>query len=42
MLVGVLVSGIAIVTASSTVGWLVGAMLRSTVEEKTLAAAERR
>jgi hypothetical protein len=42
MLVGVLVSGIAIVTASSTIGWLAGAMLGSTVREKTLAAAERR
>src|SRR5512143_1393925 len=42
MLVGVLVSGIAIVAASSTIGWLAGAMLGSTVREKTLAAAERR
>lgn len=29
MLVGVLVSGIAIVTATSTAGWLVGSMLES-------------
>ena len=31
MLIGVLVSGIVIVTASSTVGWLVGRMLESGV-----------
>jgi hypothetical protein len=42
MLVGVLVSGIAIVTASSTIGWLAGAVLGSTVQKNTLAAAERR
>jgi hypothetical protein len=42
MVVGVLVSGIAIVTATSTIGWLAGATLGSTVREKTLAAAERR
>src|SRR5512142_3205856 len=42
MLVGVLVSGIAIVTASSTIGWLAGATLGATVREKALAAAERR
>jgi hypothetical protein len=42
MLVGVLVSGIAIVTASSTVGWLAGAMVGSSVPENNLASAERR
>jgi hypothetical protein len=42
MLVGVLVSGIVIVTTLSTIGWLAGAMLGSTVQENTLAAAERR
>ncbi len=42
MLVGVLVSGIAIVTATSTVGWLAGATLGSTIQDKKLAAAERR
>ena len=31
MLLGVLVAGIAIVTASSTVGWLVGSMVDSAV-----------
>ena len=31
MLVGVVVSGIAIVTAASTTGWLIGSMLDSTV-----------
>ncbi len=42
MLVGVLVSGIAIVTASATIGWLAGAVFGSTVQEKNLASAERR
>jgi uncharacterized membrane protein len=42
MLVGVLVSGVSIVTASSTIGWLAGATLGSTIQEKTLAAAGRR
>jgi hypothetical protein len=42
MLMGVLVSGTAIVTASSTIGWLIGAALGTTVPENTLAAAERR
>lgn len=34
MLAGVLVSGIVIVTATSTVGWLVGRVLEVTVQEK--------
>jgi hypothetical protein len=42
MLMGVLVSGTAIVTASTTIGWLIGAALGTTVPENTLAAAERR
>jgi hypothetical protein len=42
MLVGVLVSGIVILTATSTLGWLAGALLGSTVKGKTLAAAGRR
>jgi hypothetical protein len=42
MLVGVLVSGTVIVTATSTIGWLAGAVLGTTVHENTLAAAERR
>jgi len=42
MLVGVLVSGTVIVTASSTIGWLAGALLGSSVRENTLASAERR
>ena len=41
MLTGVLVSGIVIVTASSTIGWLVGAAIGTTVHSHTLAAAER-
>ena len=47
MLVGVLVSGIAIVTATSTAGWLVGSMLQTgetfgvpAVEEKFNSTAE--
>ena len=42
MLTGVLVSGTAIVAASSTLGWLAGAAMGSTTEENTFAAAERR
>ena len=42
MLTGVLVSGAAIVTASSTIGWLAGAAVGTTTEENTFAAAERR
>ncbi len=48
MLVGVLVSGIVIVTASSTVGWLVGLVLESgthakeSAENKISKAEERR
>src|SRR5512143_769963 len=40
MLVGVLVSGIVIVTASSTVGWLVGRALESGVRESEEAKAK--
>jgi hypothetical protein len=42
MLVGVLVSGTAIVTATSTIGWLTGAALGTTVHENTLTAIGRR
>ena len=42
MLLGVLVAGIVIVTATSTIGWLVGAAVGTTVHENTLAAAGRR
>jgi len=42
MLVGVLVSGTAIVMASTAVGWLAGAAVGTTVQENTLAATERR
>jgi hypothetical protein len=43
MLVGVLVSGTVIVTTTSTIGWLIGSALSTTVQEKnTLASAERR
>lgn len=42
MLAGVLVSGIMIVSTTTTLGWVVGSMLGSTNEEKSLAAAERR
>jgi hypothetical protein len=42
MLAGVLISGTAIVTASSSIGWLISASLGTTVPEKTLTAAERR
>ena len=40
MLVGVLVSGIAIVTASSTIGWLVGRALESGVRQQEEAKAK--
>lgn len=36
MLVGVFISGTLIVTASSTIGWIVGASIRTTVHENTL------
>lgn len=42
MLAGTLISGTAIVTASSSIGWLIGAILGTTVSENTLPAAERR
>jgi hypothetical protein len=48
MLTGILVSGIAIVTATSTLGWIVGRVIEATMHEKaaqednTLATAERR
>jgi hypothetical protein len=42
MLLGVLVSGIVIVTATSTIGWLVGAGVGTSVHENSLAAAGRR
>ena len=48
MLIGILVSGIAIVTATSTLGWIVGRVIDATMLEKaaqkdnTLATAERR
>ena len=38
MLVGVLVAGIAIVTATTTVGWLAGRMLEGSTHEKEAAA----
>ena len=41
-LAGALVSGAAIVTASSTTGWLVGAAIGTSVHDNTLAAAGRR
>jgi len=40
MLVGVLVSGIVIVTTSSTIGWLVGRALESGVREREEAKAK--
>ncbi len=42
MLVGVVVSGTVIVTASSTLGWLAGNAMSTAVHHNTLAAAERR
>jgi len=40
MLIGVLVAGIVIVTASSTVGWLVGRVLESGVHAKESAESK--
>jgi len=40
MLIGVLVAGIVIVTASSTVGWLVGKVLESGVHAKESAESK--
>jgi hypothetical protein len=42
MLAWVLISGTAIVTASSAVGWLIGSALGTTVPENSLTAVERR
>src|SRR5574342_437540 len=42
MLAGALISGTAVVTATSSIGWLIGAILGTTVPENTLTAAERR
>jgi hypothetical protein len=42
MLVGVIVSGTAIVTASSAIGWLVGALLGTTVHDTTIPANGRK
>ncbi len=49
MLAGVLVSGVGIVTATSTLGWIIGRALEATVREKapakeskTYATAEKR
>ena len=42
LIVLVAVSGIAIVTASSAIGWLAGAVLGTSVHENTLASAGRR
>jgi hypothetical protein len=42
MLAGTLVSGVAIVTALSTIGWLVGLAFETILHVNTLAAAERR
>ena len=42
MVGGILVSGIAIITALATVGWLIGAVLGSAEQKNTLASAERR
>jgi len=41
MLVGALVSGVAIVTASSTIGWLGGHALESIIHENTISEVER-
>ncbi len=41
MLLGVLVSGIAVVTATSTAGWLVGAMIHSTTHISMTSAEEK-
>jgi hypothetical protein len=42
MLVGALVSGVAIVAATSTIGWLGGLALGSSMHENTITAVERR
>ena len=42
MLIGVLASGLTIVTATATIGWLTGAAMSTTVSEHTYTAAERR
>ncbi len=42
MLMGVVVSGMAIVTATSTIGWLAGAVLGTSENKTILASAERR
>ncbi len=42
MLMGVVVSGTAIVTASSTLGWLIGGVVGTSAHKNSLAAAERR
>ncbi len=39
MLVGVVVAGIAIITATSTLGWLVGRVLEGSVQEKSAETA---
>ena len=41
MLVGILVSGVVIVTASSTIGWLCGHALESIIHENTISEVER-
>ena len=41
MLVGVVVAGITIVTATATLGWLTGRVLEGTAHEKTSAAAKQ-
>jgi hypothetical protein len=42
MLIGVLVSGIAIVTAASTAGWLVGSVIESTAQVASVQAPEEK
>jgi len=42
MLVGVLVAGIVIVTATSTVGWLIGRMMEGTTEKEAGMAEEKK
>lgn len=41
MLMGVVVSGTAIVTASSTLGWLIGGVVVTSAHENSLVAAEK-
>jgi hypothetical protein len=41
MLVGVMVSGITTVTATTTMGWLVGSLLEGEASEKTAAAGSK-